>query len=73
MSSSTLVKEHPESHADRFQAPRNAKDEEELAIEDLEWNLSTFDHNCAKKPQIEGDRKDGRICSNIEVDFFLTI
>ena len=67
MCSLTLVEEHPESHADRFQAPRNAKDEEELAIEDLEWNLSTFDRNCGKKPQIESDRKDRRICSNIEV------
>lgn len=34
MCSLTLVEEHPESHADWFQDPRNAKDEEELAIED---------------------------------------
>ena len=35
----TLVEEHPESHADGLQAPRNAKYEEELAIEDLEREI----------------------------------
>ena len=40
MSNLTLGKEHAESHADRLKAPRNAKDKEEFAVQDLENDIS---------------------------------
>ena len=35
----TLGKEHAESHADGLKAPRNAKDKEEFAVQDLENDI----------------------------------
>ena len=39
MSNFTLGKEHDESHADGLKAPRNAKDKEEFAVQDLKNSI----------------------------------